>query len=74
MVKGLAVYRVASPFDRRCTALEWHPKDKNILAVGSKGGDIIIWNTEKIDHDIFIKGVIVFYLYVAVKKDTFIKG
>uniref|UniRef100_A0A3B3ZJQ4 DNA damage-binding protein 2 n=1 Tax=Periophthalmus magnuspinnatus TaxID=409849 RepID=A0A3B3ZJQ4_9GOBI len=35
-----------SPFDRRITSLEWHPTHPSTLAVGSKGGDIYLWNFE----------------------------
>ena len=49
--------RVASPFDRRVTAIEWHPTQNSIVAVGSKGGDIILWNTETVDKDKFVAGV-----------------
>ncbi|KAH3828368.1 DNA damage-binding protein 2-like [Dreissena polymorpha] len=56
LCRELEVYRTASPFDRRVTALEWHPKQANLLAVGSKGGDIILWNTENVGQDKMIQG------------------
>ncbi|WAR15544.1 DDB2-like protein [Mya arenaria] len=46
LTKELGLFRTASPFDRRVTALEWHPTRQNILCVGSKGGDIFLWDTE----------------------------
>ncbi|KAL3861308.1 hypothetical protein ACJMK2_007344 [Sinanodonta woodiana] len=52
----MTLYKTLSPFDRRVTALEWHPVNPNILAVGSKGGDIILWNVNHKKHDKFIQG------------------
>lgn len=57
---SLASYRVfqkAAPFDRRTTSLAWHPTHPSTLAVGSKGGDIMIWNFGIKDKPIFIKGI-----------------
>lgn len=51
------LFRTASPFDRRITALEWHPMHPSTVAVGSKGGDIILWNYEMLNKACFIKGV-----------------
>jgi len=53
----LAVYKTASPFDRRITSLIWHPRLLTTLAIGSKGGDIILWNHQHASHDVFIQGV-----------------
>lgn len=58
VVKNLKVSRVYRGFDRRVTALAWHPVDPNVVAVGSKGGDIILWNYQ-MDGDkprVFIQG------------------
>uniref|UniRef100_A0A4X1VLG7 Damage specific DNA binding protein 2 n=1 Tax=Sus scrofa TaxID=9823 RepID=A0A4X1VLG7_PIG len=55
----LASYRIfqkAAPFDRRATSLAWHPTHPRILAVGSKGGDILLWNFGIKDKPTFIKG------------------
>ncbi|KAL4221279.1 DNA damage-binding protein 2 [Mactra antiquata] len=57
LVKSMELYRTASPFDRRVTALEWHPTKSDILAVGSKGGDIILWDTEHFDKDKIVQGI-----------------
>ncbi|XP_041480053.1 DNA damage-binding protein 2-like isoform X1 [Lytechinus variegatus] len=49
-VQQLSEFRVshgASPFDRRVTALEWHPTHPTMLAVGSKGGDLMLWDYVK---------------------------
>ena len=46
-VKDFCIYKSITPFDRRTTALTWHPKKPNLCAVGSKGGEIIIWNYER---------------------------
>ena len=57
LISNLQLYRISSPFNRRCTALEWHPTNTNKLAVGSKGGDIILWDIESTDNDAFVHGV-----------------
>ncbi|XP_074723795.1 LOW QUALITY PROTEIN: DNA damage-binding protein 2 [Strix uralensis] len=51
------IFRIASPFDRRVTCLEWHPTHPSTVAVGSKGGDIILWDYEVLSKTYFIKGV-----------------
>ncbi|XP_040836148.1 DNA damage-binding protein 2 isoform X5 [Ochotona curzoniae] len=56
---SLASYRIfqkAAPFDRRATSLAWHPTHPSTLAVGSKGGDILLWNFAVKDKPTFIKG------------------
>ncbi|XP_028582303.2 DNA damage-binding protein 2 isoform X1 [Podarcis muralis] len=50
------LFRTASPFDRRVTCLEWHPTHPSTVAVGSKGGDIILWDYEMLNKSCFIKG------------------
>ncbi|OXB82239.1 UNVERIFIED_CONTAM: hypothetical protein H355_007936 [Colinus virginianus] len=50
------LFRTASPFDRRVTCLEWHPTHPSTVAVGSKGGDIILWDYEVLTKTCFIKG------------------
>ncbi|XP_071541524.1 DNA damage-binding protein 2-like isoform X2 [Panulirus ornatus] len=55
----LRIHKRYSGFDRRTTAMAWHPTNPNVVAVGSKGGDIIMWNYE-LDGDnprITIKGL-----------------
>ncbi|XP_009869476.1 PREDICTED: DNA damage-binding protein 2-like, partial [Apaloderma vittatum] len=59
-LRSLASYRLfrtASPFDRRVTCLEWHPTHPSTVAVGSKGGDIILWDYEVLTKTSFIKGM-----------------
>ncbi|CAH1773007.1 unnamed protein product [Owenia fusiformis] len=56
LVTDMQLYRTASPFDRRVTALEWHPNNPSMLAVGSKGGDIILWNVNELNQDTFVQG------------------
>lgn len=59
-VHSLTAYRIsqkASPFDRRATALAWHPAHPSTLAVASKGGDIMLWNFGVKDKPTFIKGI-----------------
>ena len=46
-LKDFQVYKSVTPFDRRVTALTWHPKRPNFCAVGSKGGEIILWKYDK---------------------------
>ncbi|XP_030622430.1 DNA damage-binding protein 2 [Chanos chanos] len=50
------LHRTASPFDRRVTCLEWHPTHPTTLAVGSKGGDIILWDYGALNKTTFIQG------------------
>nr|KAF6464767.1 damage specific DNA binding protein 2 [Rousettus aegyptiacus] len=59
-LQSLASYRIfqkAAPFDRRATSLAWHPTHPSTLAVGSKGGDIMLWNFGIKDKPTFIKGI-----------------
>lgn len=56
-ISDLQLCRNASPFDRRVTTMEWHPTNANILAVGSKSGDIMLWDTVNVDNDKFIQGI-----------------
>ncbi|XP_066296910.1 DNA damage-binding protein 2-like [Branchiostoma lanceolatum] len=56
-LRSLGLYRTASPFDRRVTVIEWHPSHPTLVAAGSKGGDIILWNFEKVGADCFIQGI-----------------
>ncbi|XP_036440793.1 DNA damage-binding protein 2 isoform X2 [Colossoma macropomum] len=51
------LHRTASPFDRRVTCLEWHPSHPSTLAVGSKGGDIILWDYDVLNKTTFIQGM-----------------
>ncbi|XP_037795820.1 DNA damage-binding protein 2-like [Penaeus monodon] len=57
--KRLRVHQTYLGFDRRATALAWHPTNPNVVAVGSKGGDIILWNYQADGNKprTFIKGV-----------------
>nr|KAF6342723.1 damage specific DNA binding protein 2 [Pipistrellus kuhlii] len=50
------IFQKAAPFDRRATSLTWHPTHPSTLAVGSKGGDIMLWNLGLKDKPTFIKG------------------
>ncbi|XP_071004887.1 DNA damage-binding protein 2 [Oncorhynchus clarkii lewisi] len=58
-VRSLSSYklhRTASPFDRRVTCLEWHPSHPSTLAVGSKGGDVVLWDYNVLNKTSFIQG------------------
>ncbi|TPX63421.1 hypothetical protein SpCBS45565_g06625 [Spizellomyces sp. 'palustris'] len=48
-IRQLRVSRTAAYFDRRVTCIEWHPDTKfpAVLAMGSKGGDLVWWDYEK---------------------------
>ncbi|XP_053416339.1 DNA damage-binding protein 2 [Nycticebus coucang] len=51
------IFQKAAPFDRRATSLVWHPTHPSTVAVGSKGGDILLWNFGIKDKPTFIKGI-----------------
>ncbi|XP_063337160.1 DNA damage-binding protein 2 isoform X4 [Pelmatolapia mariae] len=59
-VRSLSSYHFhggSSPFNRRITCLEWHPTHPTTLAVGSKGGDIYLWDFEAPAKKTFIQGI-----------------
>lgn len=59
-VRSLSSYHfhsATSPFDRRITCLEWHPTHRTTMAVGSKGGDIYLWDFEVPTNKTFIQGM-----------------
>ncbi|XP_030282597.1 DNA damage-binding protein 2 isoform X2 [Sparus aurata] len=59
-VRSLSSYHfhgATSPFDRRITCLEWHPTHPTTLAVGSKGGDLYLWDFETPTKQTFIQGM-----------------
>ncbi|CAL1290487.1 unnamed protein product [Larinioides sclopetarius] len=45
-----------NPFERRVTAITWHPKYSQIAAVGSKGGELSLYNLNKPGSN-FIPGI-----------------
>ncbi|KAK0145110.1 DNA damage-binding protein 2 [Merluccius polli] len=55
-LESYGLHRTASPFNRRVTALEWHPTQPTTLAVGSKGGDIMLWTFDAPNKTSFIQG------------------
>ncbi|XP_052008660.1 DNA damage-binding protein 2 [Xyrauchen texanus] len=55
-LRDYKLHRTASPFDRRVTCLDWHPTHPTTIAVGSKGGDIILWDYDALNKTTFIKG------------------
>ena len=76
-MNSLASYRIfqkAAPFDRRATSLAWHPTHPSTLAVGSKGGDILLWNFGIKDKPTFIKGVSSTLCKTIVLKRCLLKG
>ncbi|XP_016338757.1 DNA damage-binding protein 2 isoform X3 [Sinocyclocheilus anshuiensis] len=56
-LRAYKLHRTASPFDRRVTCLEWHPTHPTTVAVGSKGGDIILWDYDMLNKRTFIQGM-----------------
>ncbi|XP_069384721.1 DNA damage-binding protein 2 isoform X2 [Paralichthys olivaceus] len=59
-IRSLSSYHfhsATSPFDRRITCLEWNPVHHTTLAVGSKGGDIHLWDYEVPTKKSFIQGM-----------------
>ncbi|XP_021366556.1 DNA damage-binding protein 2-like isoform X1 [Mizuhopecten yessoensis] len=56
-ISDMQLCRTASPFDRRVTAMEWHPTKPHVVAVGSKGGDIMLWDTKKLNNEKFVQGI-----------------
>ncbi|XP_035521463.1 DNA damage-binding protein 2 isoform X2 [Morone saxatilis] len=59
-VRSLSSYHfhgATSPFDRRITCLEWHPTHPTTLAVGSKGGDLYLWDFEEPTKKTLIQGM-----------------
>ena len=48
-VSQFRVSQLVTPFDRRVTALAWHPRYPHLAAAGSKGGDIVLWDSERAD-------------------------
>ncbi|XP_076005786.1 DNA damage-binding protein 2 [Genypterus blacodes] len=58
-VRSLSSYcfhRATSTFDRRATCLEWHPTIPTTLAVGSKGGDLYLWDYDSPAKKTFTQG------------------
>lgn len=56
-LKDFQVYKSVTPFDRRVTAVAWHPKIPQLCAVGSKGGEIILWKYEKDEFEGIAEGI-----------------
>ncbi|MBN3321749.1 DDB2 protein, partial [Atractosteus spatula] len=56
-LNSYSLFHAASPFDRRVTCLEWHPTCPSTLAVGSKGGDIVLLDYEMSKNTRFIQGM-----------------
>lgn len=51
------VHKRVAPFDRRVTALAWHPSLLDVVAVGSHGGAILQWDLSDASRNIFLQGV-----------------
>lgn len=56
-LKEFSVFKSVTPFDRRVTAIAWHPKRPNLCAVGSKGGEIILWKYDKDEFEGIAEGM-----------------
>ncbi|XP_061196918.1 DNA damage-binding protein 2-like [Saccostrea echinata] len=57
MLSDMQISTMISPFDRRVTAMEWHPTNPDVVVVGSKGGDIMLWDTYNTKNQKFIQGM-----------------
>ncbi|XP_048751800.2 DNA damage-binding protein 2-like isoform X1 [Ostrea edulis] len=57
MLSDMQISTMTSPFNRRVTAMEWHPTNPDLVVVGSKGGDIIWWDTHNVKNQKFIQGM-----------------
>ena len=55
-IKRFHFSELLSPFDRRVTAITWHPIYPKIFVAGSKGGDLLLHNLNESD-DYFSPGV-----------------
>ena len=51
------VHKTLSPFNRRVTAIEWHPVYHNVVAFASHGGDIQLWCYEDPSRDLIVRGL-----------------
>ena len=56
-LKDFQVFKSVTPFDRRVTAITWHPKRPNYCAVGSKGGEIILWKYDSDEFEGIAEGI-----------------
>lgn len=56
-ISQFRVFKSVTPFDRRVTALAWHPKEPTLCAVGSKGGDLLLWNYVKDEFQSLLTGI-----------------
>lgn len=72
-VKSLKICASFNQFNKRVTAMAWNNYSLDSVAVGSKNGDIILWNYEKDTENpsYFIEGVsstniFLFFLYHVV--------
>ena len=59
----LQVYKTNMVFDRRVTAMEWHPRSQNVVAVAAKSGDIVLWDYENEKNLAYIYGVSFFVFF-----------
>lgn len=57
MLSDMQISTMTSPFDRRVTAVEWHPTDPDVVVVGSKGGDVFWWDTSNVKKQKFHQGM-----------------
>ncbi|QQP53215.1 DNA damage-binding protein 2, partial [Caligus rogercresseyi] len=56
-LRHFGIYKSSSPFEKRITAITWHPSQAHLLAVGNKWGSILLWNYEKDDFTSFMDGI-----------------
>lgn len=56
MLSDMQISTMTSPFNRRVTAMDWHPTNPDVVVVGSKGGDVFWWDTSNIEKQKFHQG------------------
>lgn len=59
MLSDMQISTMTSPFNRRVTAMDWHPTNPDVVVVGSKGGDVFWWDTSNIEKQKFHQGLLV---------------
>uniref|UniRef100_A0A8W8K3K2 DNA damage-binding protein 2 n=1 Tax=Magallana gigas TaxID=29159 RepID=A0A8W8K3K2_MAGGI len=57
MLSDMQISTMTSPFNRRVTAMDWHPTNPDVVVVGSKGGDVFWWDTSNIEKQKFHQGM-----------------
>jgi len=56
-IRGMSVQHNIPAFDRRITAIEWHPIFSNKVAIGSKGGELSIFDINNMADPVMFPGI-----------------